>query len=486
MGGKALKNTFTRRYEKEEYHELVKEVTTMLSSLFPITRIEVIKAYEDKDSFGDMDILIETDNLPSNWTDTIVKYLLPKEFVSNGDVFSFEYKEFQIDLIKSKSELFDFSLVYFSYNDLGNLMGRIAHKIGLKFGHRGLIYVLRDKDKVIKEITLSNSAEEVLTFLGYDFKRYQSGFRTLEDIFNFVVSTQYFNLEIYLFDNMNNKSRTRDAKRKTYNEFLSWLSLEYYNRKIPAYQFNKDKSYYESGIFEYFPESKLLVKQAVEEDHTNSLFSDKFNGNLIMTLTGLSGKDLGIFIKLVINNNGGEEEFKNKVLRLSSFGVVDLIMTEYKNSYSVTGDNKMNNPIENLRNMSIESHVEVSADINDHVLFVLERLEQCIFDKDAGHVRSQVKKFLDDNQYSPLKNLNEVLDHDLRLSFLMFERDLLNMGNSNIDDVGSLQDISTSVHAVLIDVVSTIVKSDNKVFSVESLTIARDNIKGTKYEVLLG
>lgn len=342
MGGNALKNTFTRRYEKQEYHSLVGEVTSMLNTLFPSIRVEAIKAYQDKESFGDMDVLIESDNLPSNWTSTLVEYSNTKEFVSNGDVFSFEYKELQIDLIKSKSESFDFSSVYFSYNDLGNLMGRIAHKMGLKFGHKGLSYVLRDKEKVIKEIVLSTYAEESMIFLGYDFKRHQQGFKTLVDVFEFAVSTPYFNSEIYLLDNMNHKSRTRDAKRKTYNEFLSWLESEYSKRKIPPYHFNKDKSYFAPIIETYFPNSINLVSQAIVEHAKTLEFRNKFNGNVIMDLTKLQGKELGNFIKSVIEANGGEDKFKDKVLGLSDLEVRELITSEF---------NKTTNPIDKLKNM---------------------------------------------------------------------------------------------------------------------------------------
>ncbi|MFF2532194.1 hypothetical protein ACFVS2_25125 [Brevibacillus sp. NPDC058079] len=333
MGGNALKNTFTRRYEKVEYFVLVEEVLLALKNLFPNIRTEVIKAYGGKESFGDMDVLIELDHLPNNWTKYVIDYFKPNENFKNGDVFSFDYKEFQIDLIGTKSESFDFSATYFSYNDLGNLMGRIAHKMGLKFGHQGLLYVLREEDKVIKEIVLSTSAEEVLAFLGYDYARHQQGFDALEDVFHFAVSTPYFNPDIYLLDNLNHKSRVRDAKRKTYNEFLLWLQSDAYLRKeIVPYPYNQDKQFYKPFILNFFSNAIPFVEQALADHQQLLAFRQRFNGNLVKDLTGLDGKELGGFLQRMMKEAGGETEFRAKILSLSDLQIRELILTTFYDS----------------------------------------------------------------------------------------------------------------------------------------------------------
>lgn len=42
------------------------------------------------------------------------------------------------------NEHFNTSLEYLNWNDLGNLIGRIAHKFGLKYGHKGLLYIIKN------------------------------------------------------------------------------------------------------------------------------------------------------------------------------------------------------------------------------------------------------------------------------------------------------------------------------------------------------
>ena len=65
MGGNALKNTETRRYERDEYFALVETVLARLRSLpsFRERRMAAIPAYGTKESFGDMDVLVASDGL---------------------------------------------------------------------------------------------------------------------------------------------------------------------------------------------------------------------------------------------------------------------------------------------------------------------------------------------------------------------------------------------------------------------------------------
>jgi hypothetical protein len=104
MGGNALKNCTTRRYEADEYFALATEVREMLRDGFihadgNTRRVEVVKAYHSKDSFGDLDVIFESDHLPHNFAEHLKRLFNPKEMVPNGKVYSLEYKEFQIDLV---------------------------------------------------------------------------------------------------------------------------------------------------------------------------------------------------------------------------------------------------------------------------------------------------------------------------------------------------------------------------------------------------
>ena len=121
MGGNALKNTKTRRYQADEYFALAKEVRDKLlwgyrgwegKGFGRVNQVEVIEAYRSKESFGDMDVLYTTlsgDSVDANF---IQDTFSPNEIVRNGNVISFDYKELQIDLIHSTHDSFESSSLY--------------------------------------------------------------------------------------------------------------------------------------------------------------------------------------------------------------------------------------------------------------------------------------------------------------------------------------------------------------------------------------
>ena len=294
MGGNALKNVTTRRYQAAEYSQLERDVCVMLRKHFPASvSLMPILYYRNKESFGDLDILVSSDNLPNDWQDGVAALLQSKEVVRNGNVVSFEHKEFQIDLIATPTEDFVVADKYFAYNDLGNLLGRLANSMGLKLGHQGLFYNWQEGTEKYHTAVLTKDWGLILRVLGLDLAHYRAGFDTLEDIFEFVASSRFFNPAIYLLANRNNRDRVRDEKRKTYMEFLGWCArLEQpYPTRYP------DKESYLPYLFEMIPGFQELDTQVRAKWERSKRLKAVFNGNIVGEATGLSGKELGAFMQ---------------------------------------------------------------------------------------------------------------------------------------------------------------------------------------------
>lgn len=288
MGGNAL-SFETRRVNHDEYFHLVNDIRCKLNSIGEEKHID-IPAYRTKPDFGDIDILIVSDR--PNRKEWIQKLFEPKEIYHNSDCFSFDYYGVQVDFIFCKEENFVTSYNYFSWNDLGNICGRIFHRQGLRFGHDGLTLIVRDDTQVVGEILLSKDINQILEFGGYDPVRFAEGFDTLEDIFKFASSTPYYNYEIFDLDNRNYRARTRDRKRPTYTKFLLWAQE---NMIETGYEWNSNKAAYLPRILYEFGKldeyTEMLRRHFVNLD-----IKKKFNGEIVMKLTGLSGKELGAFM----------------------------------------------------------------------------------------------------------------------------------------------------------------------------------------------
>jgi len=303
MGGNAL-SAPSIRLPLERYRAACGDVTERLARVFPGRRAMVIPAYAAKADFGDMAVLIVGGG---GYDPTVAAAALnATEVVRNGDVTSLGVKVeegvFQVDLIKVPAESFDFALRYFAMNDLGNLLGRIAHKAGFKLGHLGLLYPLRDQrnaDHVIAELVVTRDWGLAIGLLGYDAKAYQDGFdggfRSLSDIFSFVVSSQYCNRDIYLLENRNAKARVRDNKRPTYTAFLKWLECVP-NNALPAYDWSDKemaRQTFLGGAMERFPGFATAYVDANAHQAVERMFRAKLNGQFVAAISGLTGRELG-------------------------------------------------------------------------------------------------------------------------------------------------------------------------------------------------
>lgn len=327
MGGNAIKNHVTRRYDAVEYLAIAEEVQEMLRPYF--SRTEPIMAYKNKKDFGDLDLLIQSDGVNFNIVKMIKILFDSKEIVPNGKVYSFEYKEFQVDLILTSQHEFEFARHYYAYNDLGNLMGRIAHKFGLKYGHDGLYYMFRDGTHLIGEICVTMDVREVFRVFDFNYARWEEGFDDLEDIFDFVSRSKYFNPDIYLFDQMNHRSRVRDQKRSTYNAFLKYCDEmrrgEWEDQVF--YKFSKAKSDHLPFLFNQFYGFKEQWFKTYHSMLERRDVQTKFNGDRISVMTGLQGKELGSFIQEIKSSFWSPDDFRVWVVT-SSFETIEKYVME--------------------------------------------------------------------------------------------------------------------------------------------------------------
>lgn len=309
MGGSAIKTVPMRRLGRVDFERVGEQVTRALREAFPGLRVAIIPAYRSKADFGDLDVILESGPaLGADAEESLTAFAQAvghaREVAPNGNVYSFDYRAskddvegFQVDIILTPSADFDTSLAYFAFNDLGNLMGRTAHKMGFSWGHRGLLYPVRDGNHQFAVVEMSKNLDVVLPFLGYDVARYRQGFDNLEEIFGYVAGSTYFNRDIFLLENRNHTSRTRDRKRKTYRAFLEWLDA---HPDLPAYGYPEDRDERHALFLDLarqtFPSFGPDLDRAWQDLATSRFVRTHFNGDNIRAWTGLSDKDLSGFI----------------------------------------------------------------------------------------------------------------------------------------------------------------------------------------------
>ena len=327
MGGNAL-SFETKRLDKAAYQKLVGKVMNALFQKFHSVgdvKALPIAAYFEKDSFGDLDIIWTSNGY--DITEHIQELYSPKEIVRNGSVVSFDFEDFQVDFIHSAEEDYWFGYNYFSWNDLGNFIGRTAHRLGFKFGHDGLKYVLRDSDnpvRVVAELSVTKNFDEALEFLGFSYSKFAGGFKNPTEIYEFAASSEYFDPASFAFANRNHTSRVRDKKRKMYNGAVAYFT-EKFGLTEDAVQISVNKDLHFNRALHKFPEFKEKYFAALELHKKDKAFKVNFNGENVGLALCLSGKELGAKMK-VLKEHLTEYNLKEWTSTLSSVAFRRLVL----------------------------------------------------------------------------------------------------------------------------------------------------------------
>ena len=304
-------------------------------------RLAAIPAVRTKADFGDIDILVEYSGPKGLDRETCAQALGATEAVRNGPVLSCgvplvalgfaEYPEnavVQVDLIGVSPAHFDSALAYFSWNDCGNLLGRVAHNMGLKLGHDGLSYVLRRGTRVLATLPLATDWGIILPVLGYDVRRWWAGFDTLEDMFAFVASGRFTDPAFFPLEHRSHKARVRDAKRPSYRAFLRYIQDHPVTHPPPL----RDKPDWLPYLFAAIPGFRDRYDRILDDDQQQQLMKTRYNGALVGRWTGLEGPVLGALMRAYKNHHGGAADLAAYVVTHTNFELYNDVITFWKAS----------------------------------------------------------------------------------------------------------------------------------------------------------
>ena len=338
MGGNALKDVGVVRLPARLYTVLAEQVVARLTDgvLFPGLQARVIPAVRAKADFGDLDVLV-THPEPGWGFDTARRAALtavfqPTRLVANGPVLSFdvpapgdetapEYAgaRFQVDLIRVPPDVFAFALGYFSYNDLGNLLGRVARLHGFKLGHNGLFRPLRapgNESHFVRDVLVTQDWSKALGFLGYDAALWEPGFGSMNEMFAFVMDSRAFYPSAFPLEHRSHRARVRDRKRPTYTAFLQHLAN---CGLVPAAETDADtlavmRQRALASALDQFEDFAKEWQQAQAELRDTLLFRQRFNGDVVRRMTGLDGAALGQHMRALRAQFPSEEVLRSFVL----------------------------------------------------------------------------------------------------------------------------------------------------------------------------
>ena len=398
MGGNATLEYKTKRITKEENEKIINFLLENLNKdkdlSFKDELFGIPLAYSEKESFGDVDLLttmnlVELLNKLSKNSNIIIepKYLTKKSdnngFRINSQIESipvkiktndFETDFFQLDLILTTKENFDNHLRYLSFNDLGQLIGRVAYSQGLRFGDSGLYYNFPFEHKFTEilgktKLFISNDYFKILKMLGFEnlpnkdepeeIKKFNEQFKNKINIFNFIISNKNFDAEAFSVSTKNSKTKSRDKKRNNIKEFLNFLIEKGYLTKEQAFGNTEEvervnrsekidkgilkiEEFIDKGFIEqnFINRQLAKIKEDLNEAVLRKKFNEKFSGEIVINLINEKFKEEYDLLK--------PKELTSIVSRLKTF------MLDYFKERNLTKEQVLNLPEEEIKNKLIE------------------------------------------------------------------------------------------------------------------------------------
>jgi hypothetical protein len=132
MGGHALTEGLTERKQATDYFIIKKRVMDLFVEGSDIINVTEIIEMPEKTSFGDLD-LVYTLHKGKSHEDFITMIRLifsPTEIFHNGDITSFDFNTFQVDMIKCDQSNYQITQFCLSFGDRGMILGQIARACG--------------------------------------------------------------------------------------------------------------------------------------------------------------------------------------------------------------------------------------------------------------------------------------------------------------------------------------------------------------------
>lgn len=174
---------------------LITKLLELLHERFPLIRVSALRACADKADFSSLELVmgVGPDNAAFDSVKaTLLALLCTGQSATAGARLYLEHGEYQVEVQFVEPAHFDMTVDYLAYQELGRLVSKFVHVQGLSLSGRGLLYRVRDGERMVADIELATSWSHALALLGYDHARWSQGFKSLFDVFEFITSSPLF------------------------------------------------------------------------------------------------------------------------------------------------------------------------------------------------------------------------------------------------------------------------------------------------------
>lgn len=300
------------RLSKQEYFEVVREIELQIEGRF-VDCMSIIPL-DDKESFGDIDLIVIWDRLQDESGEDYFREIFGNKLIScthlkNDKMDSVllrldSGKVVQVDFARTRDEIeFQAKIIHASKGQSSSVIGTLATSCGYKFAQDGFYKRHFDKQGQYRDILVTQDLLLAMEMLGIDPNKWIE-MEKVDDIVDLVSSSCFFDNKFFNKETMKNKRRAAIAKRSVQDYLYTQLG------KCDSVVNSVDHETYFREKFEEY--QKLVDEQiAVLETKKSSL---GINGEMVMEVFQLPpSKMIGNILKYIKENFPDAEIISDKL-----------------------------------------------------------------------------------------------------------------------------------------------------------------------------
>ena len=303
------------RIPKSEYDSMVGELLVKFGNQFK--RIEPTEPMQDKDSFGDIDVIFMPKGSVDEGYESYFREIFGKSFLGynrtpHSHVHSLllsvsSQKSVQADFIRAEDQTdFERKLMYYSKGHFSSAVGMMAKKLHFKYSTEGFFKRFKDKRGNWHDIFISDKLSDGLKILGFDRYEFED-IKTTPDIVEFISSSPLFDSSYFQFKDLPRRDR-ESIKRNAVEEYITQkLAIKNQTRIIDD----------EDEFFrKFFPEEFEKFKTEAERIEKETYKTGNINGEVVMKIFGLKpGPEVGRVLKFISDFYPNLEELSDNVIQ---------------------------------------------------------------------------------------------------------------------------------------------------------------------------
>jgi len=245
----------------------------------------------------------------------------------------------QVDVnIRKDAQDWENLMFFHAYGDLGMIMGRLATSVGLHLGELGLKMTSQALVPTHSStFLLSTSMPDILSFFGLSMDRWEAGFATQHEAFEWIASSRFYVPGQISDPASRAKSRSTRGMYQAYfhwNDARAKATAENDSLSLQKQEANNREAAVGQEALEFFGKQEEH-NALVQENERRLRYKAMWNGTKVGEWTSWNGRLIGRLMKFMRQSVGEEkigqmteEELKQEVLRTKEIVELQLVQEQ--------------------------------------------------------------------------------------------------------------------------------------------------------------